>query len=153
MRVRVLLVLAALVLLAPTGSALPFGETFPSCYANSALRLVACETTYEDGTNCPGTSIAAGTFYGGRCNTGYGTHSTCLSAGATGELGLVSWCYATDHYGRRTTTLSVPGVLVWRSVSPGSCSMAVANAYSAGCPAGAPPSPEAIPLTWGYALP
>lgn len=152
MRVRAPLALAVLVLLAPVAAAVPTGETLPSCYANSALRVVACETTYEDGTNCPGTSLGQGTVYGGRCNTGYGTYSTCISGGVIGELGVFYWCYATDHYGRGTTTFGVYDVVVWRDVS-GACSFRIANAADAGCPAGAPPNPETVPLTWGYALP
>lgn len=154
---RAALLLLALVvsaLAAPGASAaLPWQHTVPSCWDDSALTVVACENSTEDGTNCPGTYVLEGTLGGTHCDLGYGTYQTCITAGVIGELGIVYWCEAKDIYGRRTTVVGVYGVAEWRNVSPGSCSTKVAGAYDLGCPAGAPPSPDRVPLTWGYVLP
>lgn len=153
MRALSLLALAGILALAPLASAaVPWQHTFPSCSDDSALTVVACENTREEGTNCPGTYVLEGTFGGTRCDLGYGTYQTCITAGVL--IQLVYWCQAKDIYGRYTTTLGVEGgAFTWRSTSPGTCSMSVANTYATGCPAGAPPNPEMVPLAWGYVLP
>lgn len=119
------------------------GEVFASCASGAATTAVACESSDD----CSSTYVLDGAVRGFTCV--YSFHrTTCIQD----RQQLVSWCrYESDY--TESTSIHVQGVAYWAEGTHEPCYMRPANAVDVACPAGAPPSPASLPVTWGHVLP